>query len=111
MNSAKKYDVFCNGNYFFHDEHKVINGNFYVNGNADTERIRNVLEVFGDLIISGTLYVGYVIVHGNLICNRIIYGQKIVVDGDVYVSGEIRAKSIICTSSDIFFDDTTNCKS
>lgn len=110
MKEPTRYDIFHNGNYLFKHsrstERKVINGNFYINGDADAERFMDILEVFGDLIIEGTLYISNVIVHGNLICNRIISGQKIEVDGDVYVAGYIRAKSIICKSGDIFFDET-----
>lgn len=104
MKAPTNYDVFNNKDFLLKVEHKVINGNFYINGDADSERFYYVLEVNGDLIIKDTLYIGNVIVHGNLICDRIVSGQNIIVDGDVYVSSTIRAKSIKCVSGDIFFD-------
>ena len=110
MKAPTKCDIFHKGNYLFKHsrstERKVIDGNFYIKGDASADRFSDILEVFGDLIIDGTLYISNVIVHGNLICDRLISGQKIEVDGDVYVSGYIRAKSIICKSGDIFFDET-----
>ncbi|MCR5146044.1 MAG: hypothetical protein K6B70_01670 [Clostridia bacterium] len=110
MKAPIKRDIFHNGNYLFkhsrNEDCKVIDGNFYINGDADAERFMDILEVFGDLIIEGTLYICKVIVHGNLICGQIIGGDKIEVDGDVYVSGKLKAKSIICKSGDIFYDET-----
>lgn len=109
MKARTKCDIFHEGNYFFvhsrSTNRKVIDGNFYINGDADAERFMDILEVFGDLIIEGTLYICNIIVHGNLICDRIIGGNRIEVDGDVYVSGKVHTKSIIC-KGDIFFDKT-----
>lgn len=105
MKKPIEADVFCTTNYFFEEQYKCINGNFYVKGLVDSLRFTNTLEVFGDLIIDSNLLVGNVIVHGDLICDGIFFSQKIEVDGDIYVSGKIKAKSIICKSGDIFFNE------
>lgn len=100
MKTPTNFDVFCNTNFLLKSKHLVVNGNFYINGDADSERIKNTLEVFGDLIVDGYMYIGYVTVHGNLICDKII-SKEITVDGDVIVAGEIRTDSLVCNSGDI----------
>ena len=100
MKASNKSDVFCSTNFLLKRKCLVVNGNFYINGDADSERIKNTLEVFGDLIVDGYMYIGYVTVHGNLICDKII-SKEITVDGDVIVAGEIRTDSLVCNSGDI----------
>ena len=83
---------------------RTINGNLYVNGDADLVMCENPVEIYGDLIVDGNVYASELIVHGNLICKRLCCDSA-EVDEDIFVSAIIDSASVTSNHGNICIND------
>lgn len=102
-----KCDVFSTGNLCV-DGPLTINGNLYVDGNADLSWCWDPVEIFGDVIITGQLLVGQIIVHGNLECKQ-LNCDSAEVDGDIYTSSIAEeVDSVTSNTGNIYITETVD---
>lgn len=93
------------------DGSRIIKGNLYINGDADLAMCENPVEIYGDVTIDGNLYASEIIIHGNLICER-LYCDSAEVDEDIFVSSITESDSVTSNHGNICIRDhiygTTN---
>lgn len=100
-------DVFSTGDLCI-EGHLTINGNLYVDGNADLSWCYDPVEIFGNVIITGKLQVGKIIVHGNLECKQLDC-EIAEIDGDVFVSSIAEdVDSVTSNTGNIFISETVD---
>lgn len=100
-----KCDVFSTGDLVL-DGPRTINGNLYVDGNADLTCCANSVEVFGDVIINGQLTVNNIIVHGKLECEQ-LNCDSAEVDEDIFASSIAQnVNNVTSKNGNIFVDET-----
>lgn len=100
-----KCDVFSTGDLSL-ESLRTLNGNLYVDGDADLTCCSHPVEVFGDVIINGKLTVEQIIVHGNLECEQLDCDSA-EVDGDIYASSIAEdVNTVISNNGNIFVSET-----
>lgn len=97
-------DVFSDRNLTLNGQF-TVHGNLYVNGNANLVACNNPVEVFGDVIINGNLYVNEMIIHGNLECKS-LDGFYVEVDNNINISRAVEVEEIKSNTGNINVEDS-----